>query len=202
MITQLVFSMGVKSSNLGIHCLMWQHVSRDAIEAALRSGMDPAELKRLIDEAAAAVRPSAGGQGAAQPGPGAAPPTASPWQQASGARRRGRPALARKSPFDGAAPRHVPHVAVEDSATHSALYMQLVVCDGLGPGFGFLVTVLLLMAGPFGCRSRRQVEKASPAVEPMTAAEIEAAARKLGKQPEEWLQDARDRGVLVTPDKS
>jgi hypothetical protein len=166
--------------------------------------MDPAELKRLIDEAAAAVRPSAGGQEAAQPAPTAAPPTASPWRQGSGTRRRGRPALSRKSPFDGAAPRHVPHFAVEDGATRSALHVQIVVCNGVGLGsslrFGLLVTVLL-MAAPFGCRSPRQEEEATPAVEPMTAAEIEAAARKLGKQPEAWLQNARERGVLITPDK-
>lgn len=67
--------------------------------------MDPAELKRLIDEAVVAVRPAGSQAAAVQPPRRAAPGgAASPWQQ-GGARRRGGPALSRKSPFEGAAPR-------------------------------------------------------------------------------------------------
>ena len=60
---------------------------------------------------------------------------------------------------------------------------------------------VVLMAAACECRPRRQAEEASPAVAPMTREEIEAAARKLGKQPEAWLQDARDRGILAVPDR-
>lgn len=92
------------------------HTCRDAIEAALRGGMDPAELKRLIDEAAAAVQQAAAPPGAKPAGqpvsPAAAPQprvgaqsgAAMPWQQGGG-RRRGQPALSRRSPFEGGAPR-------------------------------------------------------------------------------------------------
>ena len=162
--------------------------------------MEPAELKRLIDEAAAAVQPAAGGQGAEQPPRSAATPktpnpTATPWAQGGGARRRGRPTLSRKSPFEGASPQ------VRDNIWPS--WRQLprfrTTCtlrDAWSTGSGLAV---MLKAASLDCRPRRQAEEASPAVEPMTSEEIEAAARKLGKQPEAWLRDARDRGILTAP---
>lgn len=141
-------------------------LNRDAIEAALRGGMDPAELKRLIDEAAAAMQqatapPGAGPAGqpvspAAGPQPRAEAKSGAtlPWQQGGG-RRRGRPALSRRSPFEGGAP-----------------------------------------------RPRRRTKDSEPAVQTMTAAEVTAAARKLGKNPEAWLRDAQERGIGVVADQA
>jgi hypothetical protein len=173
-----------------------RNASRDAIEAALRSGMDPAELKRLIDEAAAAVLPSSGGHEAMRPPSSAAAATASPWQQGPGVRRRGRPSISRKSPFEGANPRCF-------RPCHRAqLPTQLYVHCLIFWSSAEVHVRAMLTAAASDCRPRRQAEEASPAVEPMTREEIEAAARKLGKQPEAWLQDARDRGILAVPDRS
>lgn len=103
--------------------------NREAIEAALQNGMDPAELKRLIDDAAAAMRansfnaqwqpdgqrcaPASGAAAAqdasasgssAQPAQQQAGRPASPWQGGSTSGRR-RPGAARRSPFEQPAPR-------------------------------------------------------------------------------------------------
>lgn len=52
------------------------------------------------------------------------------------------------------------------------------------------------------CRPRRQTKDSGPAVQTMTAAEVTAAARKLGKNPEAWLRDAQERGIRVVADQA